>query len=145
MRSRASRVVPVLGAVLALAGWCLPAVAADAPSAREKGAAQVAAEEAKPTPDQKQVVDREAKRAALVAVVAPLVERNPKNVQVTRTESGALLMKFRSGYMNTAIARRNADGSISTSCVESTDELKSFLEAPDAATPATQATKREDK
>lgn len=126
MRSRESRVVPVLGAALALAGWCLPALAADAPSAREKGAAQAAAVEAKLTPAQKQAVDS----------FRVQFDKSPKPVAApSAMKSGA--RKFAPGdqTLSVAVAKRNADGTLSVTCVDDATQFAAFL--AEAKAPAT--------
>lgn len=118
MRSRASRVATFLGLALALAGWTLPAFADDAPSAREKAAANAAAVEAKLSPAQKQAVD----------TFRVQFDRSPKPA-ATPSAMKSGVRKFAPGdqTLSVAVAKRNPDGTLAVSCVDDAAQFAAFL------------------
>ena len=118
MRSRASRVTTILGAALALAGWSLAALAADAPKAREKAVAQAAAVEAKLTPAQKQAVD----------AFRVQFDRSPKPVAVpSAMKAGVRKIVPGDQTLSVAVAKRNPDGTLAVTCVDDATQFAAFL------------------
>ena len=67
----------------------------------------------------------------VVQGVAPLVDRSGANVRiVNNVRGGGQAAEIDSGFQNAVVARRNSDGTVSTACVESTDQARQFLAAP---------------
>ncbi len=63
----------------------------------------------------------------VVQQVAPMVERSATNVRVVNLPGGAQRAEINSGFQNAMIARANPDGTVSTACVDSTEQAKAFL------------------
>jgi hypothetical protein len=118
VRSRASRVATILGSALALAGWTLPALAADAPSAAETAAARAAVVEAKLTPAQKQAV-------------ASFRAQYDKNVTTVRAQApakaGVRKAQIGDQSLQVAVAKRNPDGTLAVTCVDDAGQFAEFL------------------
>lgn len=123
MRTRTSRALPILGSALALAGLTLPALAAEAPSRAEKAAAI----EAKLTEAQKRAV----------AEFRAQFDRNPAPVTAASTAGNGVVRRIQPGdrTLSVAVAKRNPDGTISTTCVDDAAQLAAFL-AEEAKAPA---------
>ena len=67
----------------------------------------------------------------VVQGVAPLVDRSGAHVRiVSNVKGGGQAAEIDSGFQNAVVARRNSDGTVSTACVESTDQARQFLAAP---------------
>jgi hypothetical protein len=63
----------------------------------------------------------------LVQAVAPAVDRSTTNVRVVNLPGGAQRAEINGGFQNAVIARANPDGTVSTACVDSTEQAKAFL------------------
>lgn len=119
MKSRASRVATFLGSVLAVAGWTLPAFAADAPSgAAVKAAARAAAVEAQLTAAQKQAVA--SFRSQFDRTQATVRSQGTAPAGVRRVATGDQTLQV-------AVAKRNPDGTLAVTCVDDASQFAAFL------------------
>jgi hypothetical protein len=55
----------------------------------------------------------------------------------TRHEDGTVSVDLRGRFQNVTVAKRNEDGSVTSSCVDTPEAARSFLRRDEAATPAT--------
>jgi hypothetical protein len=110
---------------LALGGLCMVAAVGCGGEGSAKDAQRAAAVH-QPTP---------AEAAAFAAKLAPMVSRSPANVRVVTLKDGTVRADFQSGYQNVVIARTNANGTVSRTCVDSEEQATAFMLArtPSAA------------
>jgi hypothetical protein len=69
----------------------------------------------------------------VVQQIAPVVDRTGANVRVVNLPGGAQQIDLNGGFQNALVARTNADGTVSTACVDSTEQARQFLLAAPAA------------
>ncbi len=116
----------LLGAGFALLGLIAPAAGSEPDVAREDAAARQAAVRAQLSAEQRRTVEEFAARLGrdqAPLAVTPVAGRAPRPIVAgDRT-------------LQTAVAKRNADGTWSLSCVEHADQFAEFLLAAPAAEP----------
>lgn len=118
MRTRTPRALPILGSALALAALTLPAFAAETPTAKERAAARAAAVEATLTESQKQAVAEF--RVQFDKAQAPVKAEAVAGAPARRIQPGDRTLQV-------AVAKRNADGTLSYTCVDDAAQFAAFL------------------
>lgn len=125
--SRKPGIPVLLGSGLALLGLIAPAVGSEPDPVRDEAAVRRAAVRAQLSDEQRRAVEEFAARFG----------RDQAPIQVTSVAGRApRVVPAGDRTLQSAVAKRNADGTWSVSCVEHSDQFAEFLIARPAAEPA---------